>query len=83
MRQAGVKVPIEATNWQSHGLATRVHMLGQAELDYVDRHGYWDHPQGEGNMKWRIATAQFHNLPMVKAVRADQDTLIFLGVGTS
>jgi len=81
LRQAGIKVPIDATNWQGHGLATRVHMLGQAQLDYVDRHGYWDHPQGEGNSKWRIATALFHNLPMVKAVSADQDLLRYLGVG--
>ena len=44
-------------------------MLGQSRLDYIDRHGYWDHPQGEGNLKWRIATALFHNQPMVKAVK--------------
>ncbi len=81
MRQAGVKAPIDASNWQGHGFTTRVHMLGQAKLDYVDRHGYWDHPQGEGNLKWRIATARFHNLPMVKAVRADLDALTYLGVG--
>jgi hypothetical protein len=81
LRQAGVKVPISATNWQAHGFATRVHMLGQSRLDYIDRHGYWDHPQGEGNLKWRISTALFHNQPMVKAVRADQDTLIYLGRG--
>ncbi|MCU0914752.1 MAG: beta-galactosidase [Planctomycetes bacterium] len=81
MRKAGVKVPISATNWQAHGFATRVHMLGQSRLDYIDRHGYWDHPQGEGNQKWRIATALFHNQPMVKAVQADQDTLIYLGRG--
>lgn len=81
LRQAGVKVPIDATNWQGHGLATRAHMLGQAKLDYVDRHGYWDHPQGEGNLKWQIATARFHNLPMVKAVSADQNMLRYLGVG--
>ncbi len=81
LREAGVRVPISATNWQAHGLATRVHMLGQSKLDYIDRHGYWDHPQGEGNLKWRIATALFHNQPMVKAVRPDQDTLIYLGRG--
>lgn len=81
MRKAGVKVPISATNWQAHGFATRVHMLGQSKLDYIDRHGYWDHPQGEGNLKWRIATALFHNQPMVKAVKPDQDTLIYLGRG--
>ena len=32
-------------------------------------------------MKWRIATALFHNLPMVKAVKPGQDTLIYLGRG--
>ncbi len=81
MRKAGVKVPISATNWQAHGFATRVHMLGQSRLDYIDRHGYWDHPAGEGNLKWRIATALFHNQPMVKAVKSDQDALIYLGRG--
>ena len=81
LRKAGLRVPIDATNWQGHGFTTRVHMLGQAKLDYVDRHGYWDHPQGEGNLKWRIATAQFHNLPMVKAVSGDQDMLTYLGIG--
>jgi len=81
MRKAGVRVPISATNWQAHGFATRVHMLGQSKLDYIDRHGYWDHPQGEGNLKWRIATALFHNQPMVKAVKPDQDTLVYLGRG--
>jgi hypothetical protein len=81
LRKAGVKVPINATNWQAHGLATRVHMLGQSKLDYIDRHGYWDHPQGEGNRKWRIATALFHNQPMVKAVKPEQDVLIYLGRG--
>ena len=80
-RKAGVKVPISATNWQAHGFATRVHMLGQSRLDYIDRHGYWDHPQGEGNLKWRIATALFHNLPMIRAVDAKQDMLNYLGKG--
>jgi type 1 glutamine amidotransferase len=81
LRKAGVRVPISATNWQGHGFPTRVHMLGQARLDYIDRHGYWDHPQGEGNLKWNIRTALFHNQPMVKAVNADQDRLVYLGVG--
>jgi len=81
IRNAGVKVPISATNWQAHGFATRVHMLGQSKLDYIDRHGYWDHPQGEGNLKWRIATALFHNQPMIKAVDPKQDMLNYLGKG--
>jgi len=81
LRQAGVKAPINATNWQGHGFTTRPHMLGQSKLDYIDRHGYWDHPQGEGDSKWRIATALFHDLPMVKAVEPDQDMLHYLGIG--
>ncbi len=80
MRKAGLRVPVSGTNWQAHGFPTRVHTLGQSKLDYVDRHGYWDHPQGEGNLKWRIATARFHNLPMIKAVDPDQDRLRYLGV---
>jgi hypothetical protein len=81
MRDAGVKVPITGTNWQGHGFPTRIHMLSMSRFDYVDRHGYWDHPQGEGNLKWQIATANFHNLPMVKAVRRDQDIINYLGIG--
>jgi hypothetical protein len=81
MRKAGVKVPIAGTNWQGHGSpTTRVHMLGQSKVDYIDRHCYWDHPQGEGNLRWQIATAQFHNLPMIKDVKPDQDHLVYLGV---
>ncbi len=59
MRKAGVRVPIAGTNWQGHGFPTRVHMLGQSKFNYVDRHGYWDHPQGEGNLRWRICDRQF------------------------
>ncbi|MGE5567911.1 MAG: beta-galactosidase [Rhodospirillales bacterium] len=81
MRKAGVKVPIAGTNWQGHGFPTRIHMLSMSKFDYIDRHGYWDHPSGEGDLKWRIATANFHNLPMVKAVHPTQDTLVYLGVG--
>jgi hypothetical protein len=81
LRRAGVKVPISATNWQGHGgITTRVHMLGQSKMDYIDRHGYWDHPQGEGNLKWRIATARFHDLPMIKALDPSQNELVYLGV---
>lgn len=81
LREIGIKVPICGTNWQGGGFTTRVHMKGQAELDYVDRHGYWDHPQGEGNLKWRIATCRFHNLPMVKAIIADAGEHQELGIG--
>jgi Beta-galactosidase len=80
LRKAGLKVPITGTNWQAHGFPTRLHMYGESKLDYVDRHGYWDHPQGDGELKWNIRTAMFHNLPMVKAVNATQDKLVYLGL---
>jgi len=73
LRSIGIKVPICATNWRGGGFSNRVHLAGQARMDYIDRHGYWDHPQGEGNTKWRIATCRFTNLPMVKAMIASQD----------
>lgn len=73
LREAGVRVPISGTNWQGGGFTTRVHMSGQATLDYIDRHGYWDHPQGEGNTKWRVSTCRFHNLPMLKSLVTGND----------
>ena len=81
LRQAGVKVPICGTNWQGHEFATRIHMLGQSKLDYIDRHCYWDHPHGKGNLRWNIGTCEFHNLPMVKDVKADKNAIKYLGVG--
>ncbi len=75
LREIGVKVPICGTNWRGGGFSTRVHMASEAKLDYIDRHGYWDHPQanGEAWTTWNIATCQFTDLPMVKALIAGQD----------
>jgi hypothetical protein len=73
LREIGVKVPVSGTNWQGGGFTTRVHMLGQSGLDYVDRHGYWDHPQGEGNSKWQVKTCKFLNLPMMKSLQTGND----------
>jgi len=80
LRKTGLKVPISGTNWQAHGFPTRLHLYGESKLDYLDRHGYWDHPQGDGDLKWNIGTAMFHNLPMTKALSATQDKLIYLGL---
>ncbi len=74
LRKIGVKVPICGTNWKGGGFTTRVHMKTQAELDYIDRHGYWDHPQGEGGDRWRISRCKFFNLPMIKAATAGEDS---------
>src|ERR1017187_3121304 len=38
--------------------AARIHVLGESKLDYLDRHGYWDHPQGAANLRWSIAPAR-------------------------
>ncbi len=73
LRDIGLRQPISGTNWRGGGFTTRIHLRPQAELDYLDRHGYWDHPRGEGNTKWRIETCTFHNLPMVKAVVVGPD----------
>jgi hypothetical protein len=80
LRKAGVKVPITGTAWQGNtSMTTRVHMLAQSKMDYIDRHGYWAHPQGQGNLRWSIATATFDSTPMIKAMHADQKTLMYLG----
>jgi len=73
LRKIGIKVPICGTNWKGGGFSTRAHMLTQSKLDYIDRHGYWDHPQGKGNDRWRIGRCTFFNLPMVKAITASND----------
>ncbi len=56
----GVRVPISGTNW-NFGLPD---LAVQHDLDYVDNHAYWDHPDWPGTpwtaTGWRIA-----NTPMV------------------
>jgi hypothetical protein len=81
LRKIGIKVPISGTNWKGGGFTTRAHMLTQSRLDYIDRHGYWDHPQGEGGARWRISSAKFFNLPMVKTVSASNDPIEENNVG--
>jgi hypothetical protein len=72
MLKAGVKVPISGSNWQGAGFTTRIHLLDQAKLDYIDRHGYWDHPQGVGDNRNHIGTELFYNLPMIKSVNGSR-----------
>lgn len=79
LREAGVKVPICGTAWQGHGFPTRAHIFGLSKLDYIDRHGYWAHPQGEGSERWSIATATFNSAPMIKSMHENQDRLFYLG----
>ena len=59
LRSIGVKVPIAGSN---HWEAVPLDLQSNLAMDYLDRHGYWDHPQngyGPG--------ARFENQPMVKS----------------
>jgi len=59
LRSAGVKVPLAGSNfWEAMPLDLKSNLV----LDYVDRHGYWDHPQAGLS-----SGAGFDNEPMVKS----------------
>lgn len=58
LRSIGVKVPIAGSNHWENWLGD---VLSNAQLDYIDRHAYWDHPQGGYS-----PTNRFNNNPMVK-----------------
>jgi hypothetical protein len=81
LRQAGVRVPVAATNAGGSGLVTRIHLYGQSQLDYVDRHGFWDLPEGRGDLGTRLASGLFHNLPMVKETSASSGAPLDVSVG--
>jgi hypothetical protein len=70
LRQAGVRVPIAATNAGGPGPARRIHLYGQAQMDYVDRHGFWDLPQAAADSATLVAPRLFHDLPMVRETSA-------------
>jgi hypothetical protein len=59
LRSIGVKVPIAGSN---HWEATALDLKSNLAMDYVDRHSYWDHPQGGFG-----PGASFDNVPMVKS----------------
>lgn len=58
LRSIGVKVPIAGSNHWENWIGD---VLSNAQLDYIDRHAYWDHPQGGYS-----PTNRFNNNPMVK-----------------
>jgi len=59
LRALGVRVPLAGSNfWESMALDLRSNLT----LDYLDRHAYWDHPQGGYGPR-----ARFDNQPMVKS----------------
>ena len=57
LRSIGVKVPIAGSN---HWTDVVADMASNAGMDFIDRHNYWDHPQGGYG-----DTVKFHNRPMV------------------
>ena len=81
LRQAGVKVPLAGSDGAAAGFTTRAHLLGQSQFDFVDRHGFWDLPAGAGDQAPRVASALFHNLPMVKETGASSRARRELGRG--
>lgn len=61
LRSIGVKVPLAASNhWEMMALDIKSNLVA----DFLDRHGYWDHPQGGYGPHVR-----FNNEPMVKSQR--------------
>jgi len=58
LRSIGVRVPIAGSNhWEAVALDIKSNLV----LDYLDRHGYWDHPQVDSKPE-----AGYLNQPMVK-----------------
>jgi len=57
LRSIGVKVPITGSNHWENWAAD---ILSNVRLDYLDRHYYWDHPQGGYG-----PTNTFNNTPML------------------
>jgi putative sterol carrier protein len=58
LRSIGVKVPVAGSN---HWEAVALDLKANLEMDYLDRHGYWDHPQIDVKPE-----AGYVNRPMVK-----------------
>jgi len=59
LRSIGVRIPLAGSN---HWEAMALDLKSNLALDYLDRHGYWDHPQGGYGPQ-----ARFDDLPMVKS----------------
>lgn len=59
IRDCGSQAPVAGSNHWSHMPAD---LLANAQLDYIDRHSYWAHPQGGFNM----ARTTHNHRPMVK-----------------
>ncbi len=71
-----VKVPLVGTNWNI-GPAD---WLIQSEMDFLDNHAYWDHPQFPG-IPWDAENWLIENTPMVRSATGGTIPALFGGVG--
>jgi hypothetical protein len=58
----GVRVPVETTNFY----IGQPNLLAQAEGDFIDNHGYWDHPTFIGNV-WDENNFHQTNLSLIRS----------------
>lgn len=78
LRSLGVKVPITGSNhWENWG----ADLLTNARMDYIDRHGYWDHPSGGFSPTDRFSNASMllsplQSLPMLGRQRVQDKPFI-------
>jgi len=61
LRELGVKVPISGTNWHMN---IRPNARSNAQLDFTENHGYWDHAQPWGPSRKKHTRTR--NAPMVR-----------------
>ena len=59
LRGLGLRIPLAGSNLSVEG----GDLLTNARLDFVDRHAYWDHPQGGYG-----ARVRFHNRPLLASL---------------
>lgn len=71
-----VKVPLVGTNWNI-GPAD---WLIQSEMDFLDNHAYWDHPQFPG-IPWDAQNWLIENTPMVRSATGGTIPALLGGVG--
>ncbi len=72
----GVRCPIVGTNWNV-GVGD---LIVQSKLDYVDNHGYWDHPQFP-HIPWSSTDWLINNTPMVLDENGGTIPYLFGGIG--
>lgn len=70
----GVKVPVVGTNWN----IGPGDLISQSEMDYLDNHAYWDHPNFPG-VPWSSTDWYISNQSMVTAKTGMSIADIFAG----